>query len=106
MMMSVIGRAMMPTSISATIRFEKFWADRKTGESPVPSPISTTMMTTRSDSQRARPASRIRIGRSSRTATECSASPAEPCTFGTGARSGAGVIDRSAPPRRGASVGR
>ena len=64
MMISVIGSAMIATSMRAAMRFEKLPGVRKNGESDVPSTISPTRATSRSVSQRARQAAPPAAGRS------------------------------------------
>ena len=53
MMIRVIGSAMIATSMSAAMRFEKLPGVRKNGDSALPSTISPTSATSRSVSQRA-----------------------------------------------------
>ena len=69
MMIRVIGRAMIATSISAASRLAKLPVVRKTGDSALPSTISTIRATTSSVSQRASSASTTALrSRASRSA--------------------------------------
>src|SRR5487761_2105215 len=62
MMISVMGRATIATSITALVRFAKLGPVRKNFESRVPSITSSTRITSSTDSQRRRPDARWKSG--------------------------------------------
>jgi hypothetical protein len=54
MTISVIGRAMIATSITAAVRFVKLRPDKKTGDNEIPTQRRISRSTARRPSQRAR----------------------------------------------------